>query len=354
VSAQPAMPDVPTPPAPLAAVARRAAATPPRRDALFLVWGPRDYGQRSRAFAGALGIDVHHVVATRRRGPWIAPAKYLAQAVMTGVLLARHRPTVVLVQSPPTVAVLCARLYGIATGARYVVDAHSDAFTSRLWTRPAWLRRWLTRGALATVVTGEHAAAAIRRDGGRAVVVPNIPMPLAVPTVLPDLGPGFHVTVVGSFAPDEPLEAIVEAAARLPDVTFHLTGPSSRAPHRLPAVLPPNLRLTGFLPDDDYLGLLAAGHGVLCLTTRDHTMQNGAAEALAVGTPVVTSRWPLLVSYFDQGTVHVDATANDIARGITELRDRHTELAHGIVALRHQRDADWADTRAWLVTLLGG
>lgn len=331
-----------------------AAATPPRLEALFLVWGPRAYGQRSRAFARALGIDVHHVVSTSRRGPWVAPAKYLVQALMTGTLLGRRRPRVVLVQSPPTVAVLCARLYGMATGARYVVDAHSDAFTSRLWTRPAWLRRWLTRGALATVVTGEHAAAAIRRDGGRAVVVANIPTTHEVPDALPALGPGFHVVVVSSFAPDEPLEAIADAAARLPDVTFHVTGPSSRARHRLPAALPPNLVLTGFLPEDHYLGLLAASQGVLCLTTRDHTMQSGACEAMAVGTPVVTSRWPLLQSYFDQGTVHVDATADDIARGVTDLRDRHVALTAGIVALRARREADWQDTRARLLALLRG
>jgi glycosyltransferase involved in cell wall biosynthesis len=321
-----------------------------RGSALFIVWGPEVNGPRTRVFAAALGIEARHVVAMRRRGWLVAPVKYAAQAAMTMWLLFRRRPDLVFVQSPPTVAVLCALLYTRIVPAGYVVDAHSDALLSPIWTRPAWLRRRLTSRAVLTIVTGDQAAEWIQQDGGRAMVVPDIPT--THPTEPVALGEGFHVAVVSSFAPDEPLEAIAAAAARMPDVTFHVTGPNARARHRLPATLPRNLELTGFLPEDTYFGLLAACHGVLCLTTRDHTMQGGACEALSVGTPLVTSRWPLLEDWFDEGTVHVDATPDDIVRGIHRLRDDHEQLAEGIRRLGRRRRRDWERSRSHLVDLM--
>lgn len=311
---------------------------------LVLVWGPAAYAPRSRVLARELGLRVHHVGETDRRGAWVAPLKYAVAAVQTFVLLARHRPRVVVVQSPPSPAVLVVALWARLAGAGYVVDAHSGALQLWYWQWPGWAYRWSTRRAVTTIVTGRHLADEVRAAGGHATVVPDVPTthPLGPP---PALGDGFHVVVVSSVAPDEPLEAITEAARQLPDVTFHVTGSRRRLRERLPHPLPPNVVLTGYLPDDDYFALLAACQGVMCLTTRDHTMQCGACEALAIGTPLITSRWPVLQEYFADGTVHVEATVEDIARGVTRLREHHAEFLVGIRALRDRRRAEWDEVR---------
>ena len=78
---------------------------------------------------------------------------------------------------------------------------------------------------------------------------------------------------------------------------------------------PDNVRLTGFLPDSDYVGLILASDAVIALTTMDHTMQRGAYEAVYLGRPVITSNLtmqgiyglvgPRLKSRFEQDTYRV-------------------------------------------------
>jgi glycosyltransferase involved in cell wall biosynthesis len=320
-------------------------------DVLFLVWGPPSHGPRSRVLARELGIEVRFISITERRGLAVAPLKYGYQALVTIGLMLRRRPRVVFVQSPPSLAVAVVALCGALTGTQYVVDAHSDAMLSPIWTRPRWLHRLLTRRALATVVTNEHFAAVIRSWGGTALLLRDIPTAFPTGGAI-ELGGGFHVLVVNTFADDEPLDAVLEAAAELPEATFHITGSTRRAPDGLLASAPPNALFTGFIPDEDYYALMRASDAVLCLTTRDHTMQRGACEALSVGRPIVTSDWPLLRDYFRRGTVHVDNTAAGIRDGVARLRAEQPRFEAEIAALQSEQREEWVAARAALDALV--
>lgn len=324
---------------------------------LFVVWGPPNYGPRSRVLAEALGMPVRFVEITKRRGGVAALVKYPGQTIATLALLARRRPKVVFVQSPPNLAVLVVALYAAVSRARYVIDGHSDAFMSPIWSRPRWLNRGLARRALVTIVTNEHFAAEVVSWGGRALIVRD------VPATYPETGTfgpaqglvdgGFNVTVVSTFAADEPFAEVLDAACRLPDVTFHVTGDPARCPGALRARAPENVRFTGFLSRDDYYTLMRASQAVLCLTTRDHTMQRGACEALALGVPIITSDWPLLRSYFDRGTVHVDNSAESIHHGVLELVRGHDRYVREIGALQLEQQRRWEQAgkalTEWLV-----
>jgi glycosyltransferase involved in cell wall biosynthesis len=246
----------------------------------------------------------------------------------------------VLVQSPPSLAVLAVYLWSLLSGVRFVVDAHSDAMDNPYWTRPAWLHRHLARRAVATVVTNEHYAERIHGWGARALVLRDVPTSFDVGTPWPT-DSAFRVAVVNTFAADEPLDAILDAAAALPEVHFEVTGALRRAPTGLQARTPSNVTFTDFLPDDRYYSLLASSDAVMCLTTRDNTMQRGACEALSLGRPIITSRWPLLEDYFDRGTVHVDADAASIRDGVLTMRRHHAGYRDGIARLRRARIAEW-------------
>jgi glycosyltransferase involved in cell wall biosynthesis len=319
---------------------------------LFLVWGPPSHGRRTKVFAAGLGITPVFVYATRRRGLLIAPWKYAYQAVATMVVLWRRRPDVVFVQSPPSLAVPVVWLYTALSGARFVVDAHSDALDNRVWTWPGWLHAFLARRAAATVVTNEHFAGRIAAQGGRAVMIRDIPGTFAVGDP-PALEGAVRVMVVNSFAPDEPILEIVAAAAALPDVTFYVTGDRARPGATLPDVVPPNMHFTDYLPDEAFYGLMDASDAVLCLTTRDHTMQRGACEALSMGRPIITSDWPLLRQYFSKGTVHVGADASSIRRGVERLLRDHDRYSQEILALRDEQAHEWKAARTTLLAALG-
>lgn len=322
-------------------------------DALFVVWGPPSHGPRSRVFARALGIPIEFIRGTRRRGGLLAPVRYCRQAAATAGLLVRRRPRVVFVQSPPSLAPLLVAFYCTISGARLVVDAHSDALLSPYWTRPRRLYRWLARRATTTIVTNDHFARSIRSTGGHALVVRDVPTEFPGGTGM-EARAGFHVTVVATFAPDEPIRAIVEAARSLPHVTFHMTGDPTRIGGVDELSLPPNVELTGYLPDVQYFDLLRSSDAVMCLTLHDNTMQRGACEALSLARPIITSDWPLLREYFSRGTVHVDNTAPEIRNGIERMLDEHETHVKGIIELQVAQRREWSVALAALLDRLEG
>ncbi|MGZ4149520.1 MAG: glycosyltransferase family 4 protein [Actinomycetota bacterium] len=324
-------------------------------DAVFLVWGPPGRGPRSRAFGQALGMDVVYISASAKRGRLAAFYKYPVQMVQTVRVLRRRRPRVVFVQSPPSLAVMAAWAYAKTSRARYVVDAHSCAMRSFWWTRPRWLYRGLTRSAAATLVTNGHYAASLEADGGRTLVIRDVPLGGASASESepePAAGGGFDVMVVNTFAPDEPLEEIVRAAEDLPDVTFHVTGDLRRV-GGTPPPAPANVRFTGFLSDEDYRSLMASAGAVMCLTTHDHTMQRGACEALWAGRPIVTSDWELLRDYFDDGTEHVDNSVESIGGAVRAIAADPARYERGIAELQVRRRSEWDGAVASLATAIG-
>lgn len=319
------------------------------RSTTFIVWAPRHRGTRSAWLAAELGIDdLQYLAPSAGRGLRAAPMKYPAQLLRTVRLLVGKRPRALFVQSPPSFAAWAAAAYAAATGAAVVVDAHSDAFERAIWTRPAWMNRRMAGSVAAVLVTDEHWARIVRGWGGRPILVPNVPSPLE-PGPPPALDPERpNVVVVNTWAPDEPLLEVLAAADAMPDVAFHVTGRSDHVAG-LGRPIPDHVRFTGFLDEPAYLGLVAAADAVVCLTSRDHTMQNGAAEALTLGTPVVTSDWAILRSYFSRGTVHTDNTAASIEAGLRRLLGERESYREAIRDLRAERRRDWESTKAEVV-----
>lgn len=320
--------------------------------ALFLVWGPPHKGPRSARFAAALGMPAFFLADRWEQGVG-NPLKYPRMLWRTARTLLARRPRVVFVQTPPSFATWAVALYAALSGARFVIDAHSDAFQRDRWTRPAWLNRLVQRRAAAMVVTDGHWAGELRAAGVNGVVIPDIPTPVDAPPDASPAGGRFTVVVVNTWAADEPLAEELAAADAVPEAEFQVTGFADERVGAL-GLLPANVRFTGFLPVEDYVMALARADAVMCLTTRDHTMQRGACEALSLARPIITSDWPLLRSYFEQGTVHVDNTARGIADGVRRAMAMHEELLAQVADLRQRRFTEWQARREELMQLLEG
>jgi glycosyltransferase involved in cell wall biosynthesis len=213
------------------------------------------------------------------------------------------------------------------------------------------LHHFLARKAVTTIVTNEHFQQMIHGWGGHAFVLRDIPTTFSSASPRPTNG-AFTVVVVNSYAADEPLEEVLDAAADIDGVQFYVTGKKSRGARRLPATLPDNVHLTGFLPEDDYYALLDGSQAVMCLTTRDHTMQRGACEALSLGKPIITSDWPILQNYFRKGTVHVDNTAGGIRQGIVQMQMNYKDYQAGIKELQREQQEEWRTRISLLTTLI--
>jgi glycosyltransferase involved in cell wall biosynthesis len=303
---------------------------------LSIAWA--SYSRRSRMFARDLDATLYCLHTTHFCSKPCAPFRYALLAVRTLRLLLRVRPQAVHVQNPPCFCGLMVAFYCWRTGARYVLDHHSATFL-RIWKLVGPVQRLVVRRAATNIVTSEHWADTVRSWGGEVLVMRDAfrELPPGDPVALE---PGFHVVFVGTFAFDEPLDAVLGAAAELPDVHFHVTGDTRHARPDTLAAAPPNVTFTGFRPYGEYLGLLRGADAVMALTTRDHTLQGAGCEAVTVGTPLITSDWPYLREVFE-GAVFVAPTVESIRAGVVEVIRRHGELSQAVIELRQTRRQQW-------------
>ncbi len=260
---------------------------PRAQDIVFVSWTP---GARASAVARDIGAEVVVPAPWAQTWPW--PARYLAQAAVTTAYITARRPRGVLFTNPPFLTGFILLMMRRKLKYSLWADCHSGAFNDLRWSRfkrfnASMLGRcdgvvfhnteqanefgslcrqhivvwsWRIRDHQSTSTgTSQHADAAPKR-----------------PTVLVPL----------SYAFDEPVSELLTAAARCPDLTFILTG---SAPEALEQDVPDNVRLTGWVSDDEYGHLLATSDAVICLTTRAATMQTTVIEAVEYGKPSVIS-----------------------------------------------------------------
>ena len=301
---------------------------------IFVTWYP--YCRRSDALGAKLRAPSYLIHYLRFKDPRVAPVKYVLQTVKTCWVLLKERPKGVLVASPPVVAPLVVWFGSLIFRYKYVVDAHSGTFQHTRWSWSLPLQKFLARRASATLVTNEHMAEQVRGWGARAHLVQDLALNLNPHGPAATRGE-FHVVFICTFSVDEPVDAVVEAARMLPDVAFSFTGDPSYAAREFKMQLPPNVHLTGFIPDDDYLALLRGADAILVLTKEDHTMQRGGYEAMALEKPLITSRWPLLQQVFSKGTVHVNNSAQEIVGAVQRIRDNPKLYRQSMAVLRSER-----------------
>lgn len=321
------------------------ARTDPRR-LVFISWAP--YCSRSDNIARELG-GVSYMVYFPSFGSNYGTIllKYLCQGVKTLYLLLRDRPRSVICMSPPVFALIPVWLYStIMPGRGYLIDYHTAAFTMRIYQRLYFLQRFFARRARVNLLTNQHLAGIVSGWGGRTLLVSDVRVRFARIERPPMLGPGFNVTFVSRYSPTEPLQTVYDAARTLDAEGVHIlvTGDLRDAPAEAIAGCPSNVTLTGFLPEEQYAGLLRDSDAVLCLCTNDNTMQRGAYEAMSVETPLVLSDWRLLRETFSSGTAYVDNSADGISAGIRAVRANLPAYQQGIRELKARRSAAWETT----------
>jgi len=304
---------------------------------MFIAWAP--YARRSESLARELGAELCLVHYLKFQTPIYAPVKYILQGIRTLMLLFSKRPTVVFVQNPPFACSLVVYLYCYTVGAHFVFDHHSAVF-SPVWDWALPIQKSLAQRAITNIVTNQHWAEIVQSWGASALIMGDPFLELAQGEMF-RVEPGFSVAFVSTFAPDEPLDAVLQAATQVPKVHFYITGDSKRQPKSFFDSLPNNVTCTGFLPDARYVGLLRAVDAMLVLTTRDHTLQLGGCEAVSLAKPLITSDWPCLKKFFVRGTIHVANSAASIREGILAMQEKYKDLNEEMMAFRQESRQEW-------------
>jgi glycosyltransferase involved in cell wall biosynthesis len=279
-------------------------------------------GGRPRELAAALGGEPKSFfdLGIVRRS--LVPLRYLVSSLRTIAYLFRRRPRALIVQAPPVVLAVLADLYGRLTKAPVVIDSHPAAFGiegSSVDRALLPLLARLARRASGCIVTTDELGDRVREWGGRPLVVHEAPPGWLMDdeALTPDPN---TVLFVSTFAPDEPLEELLEAARTLPDIRFRITGDLRRLRPELRRRAPENVEWLGYLTGAQYPQALRRAAVVVTLTDRRESVPRSAYEAVYARRPLVSTAWPHMHDLFPQATL-VENKADAIAAGIRQVFD---------------------------------
>ena len=311
-----------------------------------------------------------------------APIKYPFLICKTLSLLASKKPNdaIIVCQSPPIFCPLTAIVYATIRKNRnikIVIDAHTATF-EKPWSFPILntITRWTIRKAWTIIVTNAKLQNVVHHNYGVSPIVLEDGPLLAAKNVRrrsskeitsnssgehhPNnnnyhhgqqsrdiIGKDFSIAVVSSFASDEPIQEIFEAARILSHTTtFYVTGGGSWVSARKLLKWKRsanNILFTGFLDRQEYVHLLEKVDAIMALTKREYTMLSGAHEALALGKPLITSDRESLKEYFVGGTVYIDNSVSEIVDAVKYVQMEKDRMKKEMEILRHQKLNEWQD-----------
>ena len=308
---------------------------------ILILWAKNDTRSDSLAYhLGAKSYHISYFKLNKTNRFILVPLRYLLASIKTFLVLLREHPDRIIVVNPPVIAILIVWLYCNISGSRFITDSHSATFNIKRWKLFIWLFRFLAKQAVTNIVHNEPLAQLMSDWGLRSQVIGDIPYQL-ISNMEFHFKNDFNVVFVCTFAPDEPVEIVMDAAKELPKVHFYITGDLNYAEKSLLLGLPSNVSFTGYLPDAEYVSLIKNCNIVTSLTTRDLTMQNGAFEALELGIPIITSNWPVLQSTFSKGAVLIDNTSMEYVTAIKEIQQNYSTYCEQISILRSERWLVW-------------
>lgn len=263
----------------------------------------------------------------------------------TALHLARQRPDEVWLQMPPTVKLYVAALYkAVRPRTTLVADCHNGTLREPWISTPGLV--WMLSRVVDVVLVHNHVVLERALAAG---FPPDRTFILETSPARPDAAPAQdemqhpYVIFPASFMPDEPIEALLDAARRLPWVRFIVTGDAREAVSRGDLRdRPENVVLSGWVDREAYRGLLFHADAVVGLTLYEGVQLSVANEATGFGKAMVLSDTRLLRELFHSGAVYVAPRSEDIARGIEEALSRRESLEQESAELRTKRVQRWA------------
>jgi hypothetical protein len=312
---------------------------PMRSGCAFITW---EYHRRTRGLSRRLGLPLREIVASGPR-----PRRYFVQILATIRFLMRDSPSMVVAQNPSLVLAVLVLMWRLIVKrrARVLIDAHNEAVEPFTYSsRPIiWLSEWVLRNADYTIVTNRFLAEKVVRLGGRPLILPD-PLPVApVGEALPyRQGSILTVLVVATYARDEPIAQILDAARRLNGAAeFRFTGNYRKLPREIIAGAPSNVTFLGYLAERDYWDAMLNSHAVLDLTLLEDCLVCGAYESIATGRPQILSNTRALIEYFRKGAVYSAPDADSIALALSDVRSHYPRLVSEVAEFRVELEREW-------------
>lgn len=316
------------------------------------IWITWEIQRRNRTVSAMIDADLHELNVKAN-----VFLRYCICVIKTCVLLLKKRPSIVFAQSPSIVLATLAVSWGRLFNIPVVIDAHNAGLFpfggTKKWAKK--LVQYTIRNASLVIVSNRNLEKYVQVARGRAFVLPD---------PIPDLGNGldriplkgkYNIIFVCTYAEDEPYIEVIKAAGNLDkDVYIYITGNSKRREKELKAMASPNVVITGFLSESEYIRTLNSADVVLALTTREDCLLCGAYEGVAAEKPLVVSNTKALREHFSNGALYVENEYIDIASKISSAIGDLETLGKEIRELKKMRIKQWGERKIELENILHG
>lgn len=274
------------------------------------LWISWETHTRSRSISSALDIKLVELLSKKNR-----LLKYIILSFQTIKVLFKYKPKVLIVQNPSIVLGYLSLLLKPLLGYKLIMDCHNAALYPLEGKYPLLvnLAQFLIYRANFVIVTNGELAKKVNGLKG-------------IPIILNDPIPNFNfekesqfrnkkpkITLIATWAEDEPIETFLDAVKLLENVDVYVTGKLKN-----PAVKEryTKVNFPGFLSRANYIKLIATSDLIVDLTTRENCLVCGAYEAVGVGVPILLSNTISLNSTFDLGAEFCENTVDGIKDGI--------------------------------------
>ena len=314
------------------------------------VWVSWETHRRNQTTSKALGVTLFEIEYVANR-----VMRYIRATAKTLSILFRERPTLIFAQNPSIVLAVLVLQYGRLFRVPVIVDAHNAGlypFDGRArWAN--WLAGYIMRSAALTIVTNSGLADYVKEHGGRPFILPD-PLPdFSAERRSISLKGAVNILFICTWASDEPyLEMIGAAAALDKSIYVYITGKSRGKEKAFAQPLPENVVLTGYVSEEDYIGLLHSVDVIIDLTTRDNCLVCGAYEAVAAQKPLILSNTAAIREYFSKGALYTDNTAADIALKIRNCIERLVEMQAEVNQFKGDIMVRWEHKRRDLLSII--
>lgn len=303
-----------------------------------------EYQDRAFQYAKCLNAPMYFIHRTflGMDSKITAPFRYVLQSRDTWRVLMEQKPRVIHVTNPPVFAAMVISQYCRHYHAYFIMDTHPPCLYSHRWSWSLPLQRSMMRKALVNIVDQKRYQTLVESWGGRAIIQVNPLFQKNFPNTKGERKKGsLDITVVNTFAEDEPLAPILQAAMLTPTAHYYILGDTQLADPNEIENPPENVTFTGYLNGDDYWSQLSRSHAIICLTTYPYSLLAGAKDGMMVETPLILSDQPILREYFTRGTLFVAHTPESISAAILELAEHQSEMDQDIATLWEEKQLSW-------------
>lgn len=318
-----------------------------------VVWAPQE--GRTERIAEYLNAQLHHIHYLRYKRPLLAPIKYIPQCLKTWSVLRKQKPEAVYVTNPPVFAALSVYIYCRFSGAKFLMDTHPPSLYGKKWSWSVPLQRALAKRAFLNITDQEKFKELFESWGAKTSILRHPPFDIPNKHLKNIDTPNMpSVTVVSTFAEDEPVDLVVEAAKQIPEVRFFILGDVALADKALIESAPENVVFTGYLLHEDYWNRLYSSSAVMVLTEWPYSLMLGAEEGMALSKPLILSKQPVLTEHYTKGTVFVEHTVEGMSAGIQTALNQEQLLSQEISELAEEKKEMWSNSIQEILSLIGG